>query len=959
MPDLGSAPLIERVRSAVGAGYRIERELGRGGMAVVFLGRDQRHGRDVAVKVLRPEIVGALSPERFLREIRIAAQLQHPLILPLFDSGESGGLFYYVMPFVAGESLRDRLSREQRIPVTEAATIGREIAEALHYAHERGFVHRDIKPENILLSGGHPLVADFGIARALGESQGTQLTATGVMIGTPHYMSPEQALGDANVDRRSDIYSLACVVYEMLTGAPPYPGGGFHAIVAGHIQAPVPDTSKVTKEVPRRLSDAISVGLAKNPDDRYQTARQFAAALAGEVTGFRPRPNRSNRLRVGLTLAAGVALAIGGFSIWRGVRPQPKLNPDLVAIVPFSAGKGLEAWGDGAMEDLARNLNGAGPLRTVSPSEIRPSWVGPADPRTAGTAARRTEAGLVVFGAVVKSGADSVRLTATARDVNAGANLAEIEVSGRADRRDLVTDSATVALINGLSQTRAIGAVKGATARSRSLPALKAYLQGEQFYRRAVWDSALGYYQRAVAIDTGFVQALHRIFQTRRVQGTGNDSLVWAYARRAGGLNRGLGLRDSLVLAADATFANFVYGLVSDSGQPPAIPGVIAAYDQAAQRFPDDPEIWYQLGVVRRDLGRQLGVGSKEILEAIDRSISLDSAFVPAYVFAIPHVLGVRGEDTARQFLTRYLALQPLGAAADGARLVGYLLDPRSGRSTEAGRMLDTASVLTLFEAQRAFFMWPDSAETYTELARRLVARPRDPHLAEDPGMARLLLGRALAWRGRLAEAGEYQEGYDLQYSNAVLALLSPSPPRQGSGRFQVGPADGRPSPRQGLALPWWATHRDSVSLLRTATSTGRSHEDWPARYLQGAAGAYLALIRSDSAGALARFLALPALPPDALFGDIDRLVTVQLLRLAGRLEEARTRIEAEPRTIYPLDAAWLMERGRVNEQLGRPADALVAYQAVVAILIHADSLFQPIVAEAKTALRRLGPPTR
>ncbi|HEY6060352.1 MAG TPA: serine/threonine-protein kinase, partial [Gemmatimonadales bacterium] len=227
------AELLDTLRNALADRYALERELGHGGMATVFLAQDLKHRRKVAIKVLKPEIAAAIGPERFQREIEIAAQLQHPHILPLYDSGEAAGYLYYVMPYVEGESLRDRLNREKQLPQEDVVKITSEVASALGYAHSREFVHRDIKPENIMLSGGTAVVADFGIARAASAVEQQQLTQTGTVIGTPLYMSPEQGTG-SDVDGRSDQYSLACVVYEMLVGEPPFTGPNVQSIIARH-----------------------------------------------------------------------------------------------------------------------------------------------------------------------------------------------------------------------------------------------------------------------------------------------------------------------------------------------------------------------------------------------------------------------------------------------------------------------------------------------------------------------------------------------------------------------------------------------------------------------------------------------------------------------------------------------------------------------------------------------------
>ena len=270
--------LADRIREAVADRYTVERELGRGGMAVVYLARDLRYERRVAIKVLRPELTVSLVTDRFLREIQIAAQLQHPLVVPLYDSGGTDELLWYVMPFVEGETLRARLEREKQLSLEDALSITRDAAEALQCAHQHGFVHRDIKPENILLSGGHALVADFGIARALTRAAG-EGTSSGVAIGTPAYMSPEQASGSLEIDARSDVYSLGCVLYEMLAGEPPFTGPTPQAVIARHLSEHVPSLTIVRTGLSGALQRVVERSLAKVPVDRFADAKTFFLAL--------------------------------------------------------------------------------------------------------------------------------------------------------------------------------------------------------------------------------------------------------------------------------------------------------------------------------------------------------------------------------------------------------------------------------------------------------------------------------------------------------------------------------------------------------------------------------------------------------------------------------------------------------------------------------------------------------
>jgi serine/threonine-protein kinase len=383
-------PILDRLRAALADRYRIERQLGQGGMATVFLAHDLRHERDVAIKVLHPELAASMGAERFEREIKLAAKLHHPHILALFDSGEADGLFYYVMPFVPGESLRDRIGREQMLPVDDALQITSEVADALGAAHALGIVHRDIKPENILLAGGHALVADFGVARAASEA-GEKLTQTGMAVGTPTYMSPEQAMGDP-VGPTSDLYALGCVAYEMLTGQPPFTGANARAIMARHTMEAVPSLRLVRDAVPEEVEEAILAVLAKVPADRPQSAKEFLDMLAAPTgtgatrrLGSRMTPARrmsSSARRSPLwrrpgawAAAAVVILAAGGGALLIAHRTAPAaglaggLDPTHVAVLYFtdgSQGNKLGYVADGLTDGLIRALREVPTLQVIS-----------------------------------------------------------------------------------------------------------------------------------------------------------------------------------------------------------------------------------------------------------------------------------------------------------------------------------------------------------------------------------------------------------------------------------------------------------------------------------------------------------------------------------------------------------------------------------------------------------------
>ena len=387
---------MERLATALVGRYQVQRELGQGGMATVYLAHDLRHQRKVALKVLRPELAAVIGAERFLHEITTTANLQHPHILGLHDSGQIDGTVFYVMPFVEGESLRDRLTREKQLPVDEAVRIAREVAGALDYAHRHGVIHRDIKPENILLHDGSALVADFGIALAASKTGGARMTETGMSLGTPHYMSPEQAMGDRSLDARTDVYALGCVLYEMLAGEPPFTGPTPQAIVAKVLTDDPRPLSQLRRSVPPGVEEAVAKALEKLPADRFAGTAAFADALGFDGrSGIRPAVRAGSRRALPLPLmaAAAVAIALAGFLIGRllpdngavsavsfGSATQVTFEPGLEVHPAISPDGRSVAYGAGSAMRLklfVRPITGGRPIpltTDTSFSESNPAW---------------------------------------------------------------------------------------------------------------------------------------------------------------------------------------------------------------------------------------------------------------------------------------------------------------------------------------------------------------------------------------------------------------------------------------------------------------------------------------------------------------------------------------------------------------------------------------------------------
>jgi serine/threonine-protein kinase len=470
--------VVTRLAAALADRYVIQREVGRGGMATVHLATDLRHRRPVAIKLLRPELSAALGPERFLREIEIAARLQHPHILPLYDSGDVDGLLFYVMPFIEEEALRERLLREKQLAIDEAVRIAAEVAEGLAYAHSQGVVHRDVKPANILFSGGHAVVADFGIARAASAVE-DKLTATGLSVGTPAYMSPEQTEGEA--DARSDVYSLGCVMYEMLVGVPPFSGRTTQAIMARHAVDPVPSIRTVRATVPEPLEQAVRKALAKVPADRFATAMEFAATI-------RMPERRSARVPV--------------------VQAPPRHT---VAVLPFanvSADPESEWISDGLTEELITAMARSGGLRVASRSSAFTFKGKGLDVRTVG---ERLNVATVVEGSVRKIG-QLLRITAQLTSVADGLGL----WSGTFEREmhDVfaLQEDISRAIVDELRPTLA-GLVSPAPLVKRptdNVAAYHAYWRGRYFWNQRSpqgLQRALECYGEALALDPKYALA--------------------------------------------------------------------------------------------------------------------------------------------------------------------------------------------------------------------------------------------------------------------------------------------------------------------------------------------------------------------------------------------------------------------------------------------------------------------
>jgi eukaryotic-like serine/threonine-protein kinase len=810
---------IASVREALQDRYAIQRELGRGGMATVYLANDIRHDRPVALKVLHPELAATLGPERFQREIRFAARLQHPHILTVLDSGTAGRrdsgseLLWFTMPFVEGESLRDRIRRERQLPVDVALQIGREAARALDYAHQHGIVHRDIKPENILLtSDGTTLVADFGIARALGGDD--RLTQTGLAIGTPAYMSPEQAAGDKGVDARTDVYSLGAVLYEMLAGEPPFTGPTVQAMIARRLSESPPSVRRTRPTVPEGVDQAIQRALAPVPADRFGSAAELARALQASGTTQTPTapsveaapatprvapgtpPQSDTRRRrpvpvLAITLIAGFLLGLGVLFAWRRNHPDaPSGDQRRIAVLPFeNLGDTADAYfADGMTDEIRGRLAALRGLQVIAHQSAAEYKGSAKSYREIGS-----ELGVdyLLVGKVRWEKADSARSR-----VRVSPELIDVASSSTRWQQPFDAVLSDVFQVQGKiagEVAQALDVAIGQPERerleerpTRSLAAWDAFLRGEEASKRMVEiePTALGRaadaYERAVALDSGFVQAWTRVSQVHSSRYANGVPTPEGAARARAAAER------ALALAPDAAEPRLALGTYYDF--------VTGEYAKALEQFalgrradPNNAELLSAAALSEQSLGRW-----ENALDFLKRAEVLDPRSPQVVARLARSYLWLRRHDEAIAAADRGIALAPSSIAIHqtkamamlgkgdlpGARAVLRAV-PATVDPTELvvsiANYWDMAWVLD-DEQQRLFlrlgpstfggdrFGWAIAeAQTYAyrgDLARARTyadsaVRASGDVLTNSPDDAqrRVLLGVALAYAGRKAEA--------------------------------------------------------------------------------------------------------------------------------------------------------------------------------------------------------------
>ena len=972
--------------------YTLERELGRGGMAVVFLGRDLRHDRAVAIKVLHPELAAALGPERFLREIRLAGRLDHPTILAVLDSGAFEGRVWYAMPYVEGGSLRQRLQREVQLGIGEAVRIAVAVAGALEHAHRHGIVHRDVKPENILLSGERVLLADFGLAKLLDSADAARLTDTGLALGTPAYMSPEQGAADRRLDARSDIYALGCVLYEMLAGQPPFTGATAQSILARHAVEPMPPLRTVRGTVPAALEAAIVKAAAKVPADRFATAGDFARVLSGEAViadtpAGRPAVGGWAKRRSWMLAAAVVLLAVGavatGMARGRGRGPPVVPSASSLAVLPFTPSTNdtsLVRLGRDLAGTISASLDGVGEIRTVDRLTVlaqAPEGEPPLPLSRAAAVARRLGASSVVHGSLARDGA-RVRLDVGLYTTDSLATLGRRSVVAAPESLSALTDSVVWKLLSdiwrhGPPPTPTLEAIT-----TRSVDALRAFLDGERASVAGDHEEARAAYGRAIAADSSFWFAS---FHQGNVAGWAESDVDSATEHAYWTHRHLLPQRERMLIEA----ARGDSGLFRQRAQ----------LEEIVRRYPDYWPAWWMLGDPLLHTWGQIGASEADAGEALRRVVELN----PTMVHAWEHLVWLAGRQRDTALMARGLeTLDRLGAGPTVSEGINKLVGWRAilalqRRSPTAGVLLDSFYHAAVRPGpDRNMFvpavMLQGGGEPAAQIDfnRRLLASGLSSEEARTvAGLSAVAWAARGAWdsslavRERLVRSPADTIGLLNVYRTAVLAAFVGALPVGEAHRRRAAAATLIASPHLSFLaeLAWLdgvlaATARDTAGVAAARARLGRTGAKWSS-ILDRSLGALETALRGDRRAAATAMAALEwevadgspwfafnPKTPHVLLQGIDRMAAAQWLLAEGDNAQA-VRLLGWHRGFPPLDdkiplapLAYLLQAG-IEQGQGDTTAARKSYEQFLARFDMPGPAQRHLVVEARAALARLG----
>ncbi len=972
---------LDRLTTALSDRYAIEREVGAGGMATVYLAQDLKHDRKVAIKVLNPDLAQSLGAQRFLAEIKVTARLSHPHILPLLDSGEADGFLFYVMPYIDGATLRQHITDQTVLPLEEAVTIAVDVAAALAYAHDEGVVHRDIKPENILFSGGKAVVADFGIAQALSAAGGDRMTQTGLAIGTPAYMSPEQASGDA-VDGRSDEYALSSLLYEMLVGEPPYTGPNAQAIIAKRVTDPIPSARRLRDTVPHVLDRAISKALAKYPTDRYPTMAEFAAAVASydhddSSAGRNPLITYGIGFGVLIVVALGLAFALSRTS--GSVGGETTTSVERIVVFPFSIrGTSEIAYlGDGMVDLLSTKLDGAGNWRSADPraimSAVTQEGGGQPSLERSGQIVEDLNADLYVLGTIIEVGGSMLIDATLYRAGQSSDPIASASAEGNSDQVLILVDELAAELLQGQTGVSGVRLTRLALVTTDSLPALKWYLNGVREFRAARFPEAWTAFSNAVTADTAFALAWYQLSVTADWL-LRTDLSPFDASNRAMLFADRLTDRDRQLLEALRTVRR---GRLEEAER---------RYRAILGSYPDDVEAWFQLGELLSHVAPMQGGQLTSSMEAWREVVRLEPDQSTAYLHMARVAASMRNWAMLDTMSSQGLALVPSGDRSLEMETLRAFSGSDSAVHALAGHLLRAGSEATLAQVQ-----WSGATYLPIDNAIEVAHFMTEPHRsAELQAVGHATLAYLYMAKGQRAKAMVQLDAAarldpGMALANRALINLAPfqpaSPATLRSLRTALRAYDAAAELPSASSTMWIAVHnglREEIRAYLLGLLDGQLQDGTPAAAdldtidVPVALGSTVAdwrrgVLSSAAWNAGDRPTALKQMEAIELEGwypytnasafisrGRERFLLATLLEEAGRSDEA-LRWYGTFEGSGPHDRMYIapshFRRARIHEQLGNHKTAAEHYRAFIELWQDADPEFQPLVKEARARL--------
>lgn len=950
--SIANDDLAARLQAAVGEGFTIGEELPASGGSRSFVATEVASGAPIVVRVLSADVSAAADVAHFRTAMGAVANTTHPYIVPMLAAGTAPGMLFYLMPRLAGESLRQRLDRKPPLSVSEAAQILFEVCEAVQHAHSAGIMHGDIRPEHVILEAQWARLAGIGVAAAIRPAKGATITTRDHAGDAGGYIAPEILREHEPHDARSDVFSLGVLAYETFSGRRPYTSDA-QLLATGPLAADPPRLASVRKEIARPVSDAVARAMARDRAQRFRGPAELALVFRRAAKQASPLVRRTL-----YTVGTLAAVTVIGLTVRSAVRSRG-IDENLIAVAPFTVPAALEVWREGLVDMVSANLDGIGELRTVPAGAALHGWREAGEPDHAKVAAfaKRMGARRGLYGRIVPGTADTLQVTAYIVDALSGRATLFFEFKSLPSRMPLVAAGLGQRTLTGLITDKKPPAARLSSFGTQSLAALESFFRGERFFRQSEYDSARVYYRKALAADTGFVVAMARLWRVAARAGLTNDANFReseAAGRRATRLNKGLAPLESLTVLRDSLTFEML-----DAPSQRTLDRLKEVVEVSILLNPKAPEVWMLAAEERSGFLRHVGATHFEVLQASERGIGLDSAYSPVYLTAFNSAWEAYGWAQAQPYLEALLRHRPKSVEARGLTLLRRVHD--SPVAEDSAIPLDTIAGEAITLAMSYAALVQDSTNTALRLARLRIRHPL-PLEAQDRAIVSATLLSRGHWREARRIGGIAAVAGELPLAPAFSADSVVAWSRAWAADARDGDVIWRPH-----ALLWRAAELKRADLLREiglgAQEVARSSATRESRYVIALSQALVPIATTSDTTAVLTYLQQIGESQCFLGCYPMRVAIARSLNSRGANAVARDLLGSGDGAFSGLQfwampltrTLWRLERARAAEASNAAGQALLDYQAVITTLKDADPELQPVVDAAREGLKRLG----